>query len=143
MGILYVCDRQQDIIYIVWDGKVTGDDWLNHAAKLLAEPDWSHISHMITDARTAFDTASIGDKEIKAAAVLFAAHAETLVKKKVAIVANDLFGRAIKLEAQVSRLGVSVVVFNSVDTACIFLNIDPTDARQRLEQLSTSLRGAA
>jgi hypothetical protein len=140
MGILHVCDKQKNIIFVVWDGRVTADDWLNQAPKLLAEPDWPHISRVIGDAQTASDTASIGDKELEAVAALFGAHPETVVKKKVAVLANNMFGRARKFGAQLERFGTSLVVFNRLDTACMFLGIDPIETEETLEQLRLRLR---
>ena len=140
MGILHLFDKQKNIIYIVWDGKVTAEDWLNQAQKLLAEPDFPSISRLIVDAQTASDTTSIGEKEIEAVAALFGTYQETLIKKRMAILANDLFGKASKFGNLVSRFGVSTVVFNRLDTACIFLALDSADTGQVLEQIRFQLR---
>ncbi len=140
MGIIHLFDRRKNIIFIVWDGKVTADDWLNQVPKLLAEPDWPGISRLIADVQTASDTASIGDKEIETVAAIFGGRAETLNKKRLAVLANDLFGRASKFGTLLSRYGTAVVVFNRLDTACTFLGVDPTDTGQVLEQLHTRLR---
>jgi hypothetical protein len=130
MGIPHVCDKQKSIIFVVWDGRVTADDWPN-------------ISRVIGDAQTASDTASIGEKEIERVAALFAAHPETVMKKRLAVLANDMFGRARKFSALLSRHGTSAVVFNQLDTACTFLGIDPIEAGETLEQIRLRLRGGS
>jgi len=141
MGITYQCDRAKNTIFIVWDGEVTADEWLAQAHKLMAEPDWPAITRLITDVGTVSNTASIGDQEIETVAALFRAHSGTTIKKRLAILANDLFGKARKFELQLSRFGLLVVVFNQLQTACLFLNIDPTETEQTLEGLRSKLHG--
>jgi len=142
MGITHVCDREKNIIFIVWDGAVTADDWLNQAPKLLAEPDWPNISRLIADVHTATDTASITDTVIEKITALYGARPEIVSKKRLAILANDLFGKARRFGTLLSRYGTSVIVFNRLSTACTFLGIDPTDTGQILDQLRARLRSA-
>ncbi|HEU0293939.1 MAG TPA: hypothetical protein VFR47_14460 [Anaerolineales bacterium] len=92
--MLHVCDKRKNIIFVVWDGRMTVGDWLNQAPRLLAEPDWPYIFRVIGDVQTASDTGTIGDQKIERVAALFDAHPETLVKKRLAVLANDQFGKA-------------------------------------------------
>jgi hypothetical protein len=140
MGILHVCDKQKNIIFVVWDGRVTADDWFNQAPKLMAEPDWPYISRVIGDVQTASDTASIGDKEVEVVAALFGTRPEAMINKKLAVLADDQFGKARKFVTLLSRYGTSAVVFNGLDTACIFLGIDPIETGEMLEQIRLRLR---
>lgn len=140
MGIIYSCERQKGVIFIVWDGEVTADDWFHHIHKLLSEPDWLIIPRIIADVQTASDTESIGDKEIEAVAALFSEQAEIVSQKRAAVLANQMFGKAKKFETQALRFGASLVVFTALDTACTFLSLNLEYTRQALDGLRLKLR---
>ena len=53
MGVIYSTDKRNNIIYIVWDGRINIDNWLQQISALSAEPDWPAISRIVADARTA------------------------------------------------------------------------------------------
>jgi len=140
MAIIQLLDRPKNIIYIVWDGDTTAEKWLDQARQLVAQPDWRAISRLIADVHTAANPDTIGDKAMEAVAALFGTQLETVRKKRIAVLASDLFGRTRTLSTLLAPLGVSMVVFNHLDTACTFLGINPADTQQTLEQLRLKLR---
>ena len=140
MGILQLLDKPKNIIHIVWDGQINADEWLNQAHQTMAQPEWRAISRLIVDVHTASKNDSIGMKEMEAVAALFGMEAPAATKKRVAAIANHLFGRARTFSSLVSPFGVSMVVFNHLDTACAFLGLDPGSTEQILEQLRRRLR---
>lgn len=141
MGVIYSTDRPNNSIYIVWDGEINIETWLDQVNKLSAEPDWPAISRVVTDTRTASTSVSLDD--IEKAAALFGARPEALRNKKLAVLATGIFGRARAFSTLLERFGVSTIVFNDLDTACIFLGLDPADAGQRLDELRLQLRGGS
>ena len=143
MGINYSCDRQRDIIFLVWDGKVTWDNWLTHIHKLQAEPDWSAISRVIADLQTANDTSSMGNREIDQAADIFGSQRHLLSRKRIAVIARDEFGKSKRFGDAIAKFGAIFIVFSNLNTACLFLGIDEQEARQKFAELRASLRSGA
>jgi hypothetical protein len=140
MGIIHLSDRQRGVSFIVWDGEVTADDWLRHIKALVADPDWPAIPRFITDLRTVSDTSTIGVQEVNRITDVFGENLETFTRKTNAVVARDEFRRAKRFGELIERFGTFSVVFNSLDTACIFLGIDLEDTRQTIEELRFRLR---
>lgn len=138
MGVVHFIDRPNNIIYVVWDAEIDAETWLNELRKLSAEPDWPAISRIITDLQGA--SANISSDDMEQAAALFGAQLEAVMKKTVAVLARDAFNKARTFSTLVQRFGISMIVFNNLDTACTFLGVNPTDAAQKLEQLRFRLR---
>jgi hypothetical protein len=107
---------------------------------MIADPDWSACSRLIADVHAVKDTSSIGTEEVDQAVKIFASAPAALRGKRGAAIAADTFGRASRLSQLVARFGALLVVFNNLDTACTFLDIDLTEARGTIEQLRSRLR---
>jgi hypothetical protein len=140
MGILHYSDRQKGVIYVVWDGKVTWDDWREHVQVQVSDPDWSIIPRFIVDLQSVTDTSSIGNEEIDQVKTVFASDPPALSGKRTAIIASDEFRRASRFAALVEPFGTSIVVFNNLDTACLFLGIDFMETQKTLVGLRVKLR---
>ena len=140
MAIIHESDGQRDMTFIVWDGEVIWDDWLKHMEELMADPEWRRLPRFIADLQTVSDTSTIGDDAIKQAAALISANREILAKKTGAVVADEEFWRARRFGELLSEFGTSTVVFNTLDIACLFLNLDVAETRQTLKQLRAKLR---
>ena len=141
MGILHSSDLIKGTIYIVWDGEVTWDMWRSQMDTLMADPAWSVSTRFIADLWTVSDTSTIGAEEIDQAVGIFASNPSALTKKRGAVVAVEQFGKAGRFVKQVSRFGTATVVFNNLDTACMFLGIDVSDTSHALARLRSQLRG--
>jgi len=140
MGIIYLCDRRKGIIFTVWCGEVTWNEWFNHIQVVLADPVWHEIPRLIVDMQFVSDTSSISERQMHQAAAEVGENQFEVIAKRIAVVAADEFRRTSQFEVLVRRFGVAMVVFNSLDTACTFLGVDRTDTEQVLEQLRTKLR---
>ena len=134
MSIIQHIDQQKNTGFVIWDGEVSAEQWFQYAQKLVAHPAWPTTIRFLADVRTVHDISTIHDPEIERVVEIFSASAGSLTGKKVAIVAREMFGRARRFTNATSRLGVSAVVFNNIDTACLFLGIDATYASQGLQQ---------
>ena len=140
MSIIHLCDGQRNMTFVVWDGEVTGGEWLKHVRELLADPDWPAINRFLVDLTTVSNTQSIRENVIREALAIFSENPALLAGKKNAIVARDEFRKAKRFEASVARFGTTTIVFNSLDTASIFLGIDVKEAHQVIERLRSRLR---
>lgn len=140
MGILHRSDTQRGVVYTVWDGAVTWAEWQNHASALMAEPDWMSCSRFIVDLRSA-SAISIGMDEVEQAGELFRSNSLLMTRKRGAVIARDEFRNASRFEALIAPSGVSMVVFNSLDTACLFLGLSFIETNGELERLRMQLRG--
>jgi hypothetical protein len=143
MGIVHHIDRQKGVVLVVWDGQVTWANWYEHARVLRADPDWPMIQRFLVDLQSVTDTSSIADEEIDQIKTVFTSGQPVLVGKRSAIIASREFRRASRFAKLVERFGTSTVVFNNLDTACLFLDIDFMETHKTLERLRTKLRSDA
>jgi hypothetical protein len=140
MAITHYSDKQKGITVIVWDGKVVWSDWLRHVQDLMVDPHWRSMQRFIADLQSVTDTSTIQEKEFELAAIAIAENREALALKTGAVVASQEFWQAQRFIRLIERFGTSTVVFNTVETACVFLGIDPIDTRHTIEQLRSQLR---
>ena len=140
MGILHQFDKQKRIAFVVWDGRVQWEDWRKHVQLLLSDPDWFQVQRFMVDLQTVTDTSGIGDEEIEEIRKIFSSDPLILAGKRTAIIASEEFRKASRFSSFVERFGTASVVFNSLDTACLFLGIDQTYARQAIQGLRAQLR---
>ena len=40
MGIVYRIDQERGLVVVLWDGRVTADEFFAHARRLLADAEW-------------------------------------------------------------------------------------------------------
>jgi hypothetical protein len=139
MGILHSCDTQAGVIYAVWNGTVTWHDWQEHASALMSEPYWKQSSRFLVDLRSVTNTSSIDAGDIQTARQLFSQN--TTAGKRGAVIAANEFRNAQEFRTLIEASGISMVVFNGLDTACIFLGLDFTITSRELERLRNQLRG--
>ena len=139
MSITYRADSEKQIIFVVWDGVVTADEWFEHIQRLIADPAWPSISSMLADLHSATDISSIEEAEIEHAVALFSSVPYPLSKKKVGIVAGNAFWKSRRFGHLISRFGPSVIVFNDLSTACVYLGINSTEALKAIQQLRADM----
>jgi len=140
MGILQRFDPQKGIVFVVWDGIVTAEEWLRYAQKLVSHPDWAGTPRILADLLSVKDTSSIHNREIEHVAEIFSANPRALRNKKLAVIAQDEFGKARHFEDLLMHFGVSSVVFNNLDTACLFLGMDVLYAYRMLDTMRQELQ---
>jgi len=124
---------------VVWDGVVTAEEWFGYAQRLVSHPNWVSISRVLGDLLSVKDTSSIHNREIEHAAGIISANPRALRNKKLAVIARDEFGKARHFEALLMHYGVSSVVFNNLDTACLFLGVDMLHAYRTLDAMRQQL----
>jgi len=141
MGIIQHFDEQKNLFIVLWHGVVKADEWFQYAPRLTSHPAWTTTSHILADLRYAEDTSTIGNEEIAQAVGIFSRDRSGLAGKQIAVVARDQFGKAQRFGALIARFGVSLVVFNNLDTACLFLGLDEGYANSKLHELRQRPQG--
>ena len=140
MGIVYRIDKEQGISFALWHGLVTGDEFLIHVQHLLTDRDWPASRGLhLTDLQTATLDDSMDDLLLERAAGLFGSHPK-ISKIKAAILAQDEFRRAVSFEQYFLRYRSTMIVFNNLETACIWLGVSLQDATTALQSLRALLR---
>jgi hypothetical protein len=139
MSIAYRID--QGVAIVLWDGLVTGDEWLAHVRRLVADPAWppSRSLH-VSDLRSAVIDESINQAVLTEAAALLGSHPR-IQQLKAAIVAGDAFAHARRFEDLIARHRGTVFAFNSLRPACDWLGIDQTLVEQSLDVLRRGTAG--
>ena len=135
MSIKYYTDRKANLGCVLWEGTVTAEEWLAHMRTMTAEPDWPVMTRVLCDLRSVADVSSIGDAEITQAVALYSLAPGNLASKRAAVAASEAFRKASAFQTAIARFGLSVIVFNTLDTACIYLGVDAAFANEVLAGL--------
>jgi hypothetical protein len=135
MGIEYRAHLEKQIVFVVWNGVVTADEWFEHIQVLITDPLWPSISAMLVDLHSITDLSAIEEAEIEHAVALFNSVPDSLSNKRVAVVAGNAFWKSRRFGQLISPFGPSVIVFNDLSTACLYLGIKSTDASKALQEL--------
>lgn len=139
MTIIQRFEKQKRIIFVMWDGSVTAKQWFQYAERLVSHPTWKSTPRLLADLRSVEDTSTIGNEAMDHAVNIFTAERAGLTGKKIAVIAGDAFGKASRFGGLLSSYGVSLVVFNVLETACVYLGVDVTYANQVLDDMREQL----
>ena len=142
MSIAYECKKELGITIVVWDGKVTFAQWMENARQLSVDPDFGLTSTQIVDLRFASVDPSIAEKEFQEIINFFSLHKQLFGGRKVAVIADEEFGRATVFKHMGESLGATFIVFNDLLIACHWLGVDVGMVEQEIEHLGAQLRKA-
>ena len=142
MGIAYRCKKELRITIVVWDGTVTFSQWLENTNKLSSDPDFALTSMQVVDLRFASIDPAVGEKEFKEIIDILGKKKEMFFGRKVAVIADEEFGRATVFKHMGESLGASLIVFNDLLIACHWLGINILEVEKDIEGLRTQLRKA-
>lgn len=138
MSIVYRIEEERGIAFVLWDGMVTGDEWLRHVRRLIVDPKWPPAQALhLSDLRSARIDGSINTTALQEAAALFGSN-ERIAGLKAAIVAGDAYVQARIFEDLIAQHRGSVIAFNSLGPACAWLGVETGHAEQALEELRRS-----
>jgi hypothetical protein len=93
----------------------------------------------LTDGRRASTNTPLDEATMKKAVNLYNADPEKLIGFRAATVAHETFEWAALFQKFSSGLAPAVIVFNSMDTACLWLGIDLTEAERVFKLLFDSV----
>ena len=136
MPIDYEIDSQLGTTFVSWRGLVGRDEFVVHVRRLLADPAWPprHARHLC-DLRSATLDQSIDAAVLAEAAALYGTHPK-IATLRVAIVAGEAFEHAVIFERFLSQYRAATIAFNTLETACTWLGMDPEHAADALSGLA-------
>jgi len=137
--ITYAYDEPQRLVVQVWVGEVIADQWRAWASQRLDDPNMVTAQRILADVTRWTPDESIGEEMIREVAQRWGA-SRILAGKPVAIVAQNLFWDAQTFEKVLAGYGGRVIVFNDLDTACTWLDVDPVSTGQRVRQMAADLQ---
>jgi hypothetical protein len=144
MGIASVYVDSDDLLVIVWHGRVSGAEWKQNVdAQLGDDPTWPR------GRRRLIDLMSLGPSDLSSADI------ETVISfgrgrildtgSRQAVVASRAWDLAWDLAGEFARrsneLGSTTIVFDRIDWACAWLGVDPDSLRPVIATLRTELGG--
>ena len=134
MPIRYSIEKDLGLTLVRWDGVVTAEEFLAHTHKLSTDPDWPPSKYLhLADLRTAALHESVTEDLLLQIADMYSVHPKVR-NFKVGIVAGEAFDKAMLFQRLVQTY-MSVIVFHSFSTACVWLNISPEKTEQTLDSL--------
>jgi hypothetical protein len=139
MGIAYSCDKDKGVSYEVWAGMVTGNDWVEHVRRQVADPEWPAGDRSLTDLRLISNNSSIGKAEMEEVVALYGAHPAKLAQGRAAVVAGKDFQLSPLFRIFTSRHGFRLIVFNDMLLACKWLGLDLNEAERSVAWLRAKL----
>lgn len=143
MTIAYHIDPALGVTFSKWEGLITADDFLAHAQRILADPAWPpRKGHHLTDLRFGRLDDSLDEAALQNMARMYGNHPQ-INSVKMAIVASEEFSKAAIFEHTLLQYRPSVIVFNSLDTACAWLGIETGVAENIFAKLKAEPAPAA
>ena len=131
---MYTIEKDLGLTLVRWHGMVTAEEFLAHAHKLSTDPHWPPFKYLhLADLRTATVDESVNEEILLKIAEMYSVHPKVR-NFKVAIVAAEAFDKAMLFQRLVQTY-MSVIVFYSFSTACVWLNISPEKTAQTLDSL--------
>jgi hypothetical protein len=140
MGIAYRLNGALGLTITVFDGEITGEEWIRSVRELFADPEWPPGRLALTDLRTA-DSHLLKDEHRQAIYAINQEHARQLVGMKSAAIAGVHFDEAREFERGNRPSGIRLIAFDDVGPACVWLGIDPAAVIPTLSELREQLRG--
>jgi len=135
MAIKYRVHVEKRIVFVAWKGVISAETWFEHIQRLIADTHWPSITAMLVNLHSITDVSSIGEAEMQHAIALFNSVPDALSNKRIAAVASDAFWKSHRFGQLIAPYGPSVLVFNDMSTACLYLGIKLTDATKTIQEL--------
>lgn len=129
----YVVSDNGKVVLERWVGTVTHEELLAHERAQLHDPAIRPGAVMLVDATQArFETPLEAVHELSD---LYQAGDVRRIVKCALLANNETYEQAQLFAAQVGKLGVSIIVFTLLDTACLWLGIDRDQTLAQLRRI--------
>jgi hypothetical protein len=139
MGIAFRLDRGLGLTLTLFDGVITGEEWIEQVSGLFADPAWPPGRLALTDLRTA-DSQLLTNADRQAIFEINQAHAKQLVGMKSAAIAGMHFDETRDFERGNRPSGLRLIAFDDVGPACAWLGLDPAVVAPMLTEMRDQLR---
>lgn len=139
MSITYHINAKLGVTISLYDGQVTQAELLAHFRKQMNDPAWPTPGKLqLVDLRSARGD-SITTGMLQEVAELRGCTRQKNAGLKMAIIAGDEFTNSSFFAQLLEKYYIAVIVFNSLDTACTWLGIDPREVDKELADLRRDL----
>ena len=136
VSIAYHCDPTLRCTFIVWDGDVTPEQWVEQVERVAGDRAFPPGPLLFGDLSTVGDAPSITTDVIAEMARRWLTHANgTQPDAAVAIVANRSRDKVRQFVLELERSGIRAMVFEEHRAACTWLGLDTESARTILKGL--------
>ena len=139
MSIEYYFEKDSSLLVEAWVGIVTQSEWIDYLYRVLAEVENSYLRKHIIDLRFG----SIGFTPDACAVQDACAHLSSrktgFSRRNIAVLSGTGFRRLDQFERLIQAWQDSFVVFNHIDTACHWLDIDPAKTECTIHQMRKNL----
>ncbi len=139
VGVAFRIVRELRLTIVVFDGKVTGTDWLQTTRDVFAHPDWSPGPLNLTDVSTADISELTLDHRVEAIGAN-GLQVELLDGMKSAVVAGPNFESSQAFTRTNPDRGLTLIVFPDLELACAWLAVDVEPVRAIVTDLRANLR---
>jgi hypothetical protein len=141
MAIAYRLDQGLGLTLTVFDGVITGEEWIRRVRELFADPAWPPGRLNLTDLRTA-DSTQITADDRRTIFEINEEHAKQLVGMKSAAIAGVHFDETRDFERGNRSSGLRLIAFDDVGPACAWLGLDSAVVGPMLTTMRDELRGS-
>ena len=140
MSVDSACLKDEHVAISLWQGEVTHEQWIRNVARVLADPDLPTTSMHLVDLRSV-DATTIGEPEIKDVVGFLQSQGERIKGRRIAIVATSEFNKSILFQRLMGHQFLNTIVFNELQTACTWLNLDAKRMERAIEDLRRKISG--
>ena len=135
MGIAYRIDDTLDCAIVVWDGRVTADEQMEHVLRLAADRRWPPNSFILTDLTTATDV-TLPDGELVDVLTEGMNVREQLT---AVILVRPTFLEGTWIDDAVKVRGVLPTPFTDLDGACAHLGVSAPAVQRTIDEVRQEL----
>ena len=118
------------LVLEAWWGDIGKEELLRHERSHLLAAKPSRAPRVVVDLTLARFDSSVGEREIRELTNLYVQYQATVGGARVAIVLGSELDKVYLYEKYATERGLSVVVFNSIEVACVWLGANAAQVRE-------------
>ena len=136
MGISYRIDDTLDCAVVVWDGRVTAEEQMEHVLRLAADGRWPPTGFLLTDLTTVTDV-TLPDSdlvEVLTEGIDMREQHKAVILVRPAFLDGAWFDDAVKLR------GAIPTPFTDLDSACAHLGVSTAAVQRTIDEVRHELQ---
>jgi hypothetical protein len=134
----YLIKKDCGVVLKYFSGSFDNATLFEQEAAQLLDSDFPQAPRVLADITMA-DFMELEQPHYEKFATIYAGHRDIVEGAKVAIIALDEFHKGRQYEFAVRSMGVNVIVFTNLQTACVWLGICPEEASEWLAKARNEL----
>ena len=129
------------LVLEAWWGDIGKEELLRHERSHLLAAKPSRAPRVVVDLTLARFDSSVGEREIRELTNLYVQYQATVGGARVAIVLGSELDKVYLYEKYATERGLSVVVFNSIEVACVWLGANAAQVREWMRKAPLRVAG--